>query len=199
MLSQTLHDMLVLDPSAVTWAEKIIRPIIVYIFLIVGLRLAGKRELAQINPFDFVVLMTLSNTVQNAIIGNDNSLAGGLVGAATLLAVNYLVVRLLHRHKRLERIIAGHSQVLMRDGRIEKDHLDREMMTKEELAAAAHKQGIGSLHEVEKCVLEPNGTLTFVAKHPNPDDVRQQALLVQLQRIVDALERSSAVKTVEQK
>jgi uncharacterized membrane protein YcaP (DUF421 family) len=199
MLAQTLQHMFVLDPSSVTWAEKVIRPVVVYIFLIVGLRLAGKRELAQINPFDFVVLMTLSNTVQNAIIGNDNSLTGGLVGAATLLVVNYLVVRLLHRHKRLERLITGHSQVLMRDGRIERDHLDREMMTKEELAAAAHKQGIGSLHDVEKCVLEPNGTLTFVAKRPGPDDVRQQALLVQLQRILDALENSPTVKTAEQK
>ena len=76
-------------------AEKIIRPIIIYIFLIVGLRLAGKRELAQLNPFDLVVLLTLSNTVQNAIIGDDNSVTGGLVGASTLLLVNYLTVKFL--------------------------------------------------------------------------------------------------------
>src|SRR4030088_1129669 len=80
-------------------AEKILRPIVVYFFLIVGLRLAGKRELAQLNPFDLVVLLTLSNTVQNAIIGEDNSVTGGLIGAAALLAVNYLVVRFLFRHR----------------------------------------------------------------------------------------------------
>src|SRR5438876_11198482 len=86
-------------------AEKVIRPVIVYVFLIVGLRLAGKRELAQLNPFDLVVLLTLSNTVQNAIIGNDNSVSGGLIGAATLLLVNYIVVRLLYDHQRLEHLV----------------------------------------------------------------------------------------------
>ncbi len=76
--------------------EKIIRPILVYFFLVISLRLAGKRELAQLNPFDLVVLLTLSNTVQNAIIGSDNSVTGGVIGAATLLLVNYVVVRSLH-------------------------------------------------------------------------------------------------------
>jgi len=79
--------------------EKILRPIIVYVFLVVGLRLAGKRELAQLNPFDLVVLLTLSNTVQNAIIGEDNSVSGGLIGATTLLAVNFVVVRFLYSHR----------------------------------------------------------------------------------------------------
>ena len=89
--------------------EKILRPIIVYVFLVVGLRLAGKRELAQLNPFDLVVLLTLSNTVQNAIIGEDNSVSGGLIGATTLLAVNFVVVRFLYSHERLERVVAGDS------------------------------------------------------------------------------------------
>src|SRR5512140_1690182 len=85
--------------------EKIARSLIVYVFLVVALRLAGKRELAQLNPFDLVVLLTLSNTVQNAIIGNDNSVLGGLIGAATLLAVNYGVVRFLYGHEKLDRIV----------------------------------------------------------------------------------------------
>src|SRR6059036_3790206 len=97
--------------------EKMIRPVLVYLFLIVGLRMAGKRELAQLNPFDLVVLLTLSNTVQNAIIGNDNSVLGGMVGATTLLVVNYLVVRFLYRHERLERLVEGDADVLMEDGR----------------------------------------------------------------------------------
>src|SRR5467141_463304 len=85
--------------------EKILRSVIVYVFLIVGLRLAGKRELAQLNPFDLVVLLTLSNTVQNAIIGEDNSVTGGLIGAATLLALNYAVIRFLYGHERLDRLV----------------------------------------------------------------------------------------------
>src|SRR5258705_6812048 len=93
-------------------AEKILRPIIVYVFLIIGLRIAGKRELAQLNPFDLIVLLTLSNTVQNAIIGEDNTVTGGVIGATTLLAVNYLVVRFLYSHQRWEKIIEGGSDVL---------------------------------------------------------------------------------------
>src|SRR5438105_14520966 len=93
-------DMFVL---ALPVAEKMLRPIFIYFFLVVGLRLAGKRELAQLNPFDLVVLLTLSNTVQNAIIGEDNSVTGGMIGALTLLVTNYIVVRFLFRHRRLMR------------------------------------------------------------------------------------------------
>ncbi len=92
------HDMFHLG---VPVAEKVLRPVVVYGFLVLGLRLAGKRELAQLNPFDLIVLLTLSNTVQNAIIGDDNSVTGGLLGAATLLGVNALVVRFLYRHEQL--------------------------------------------------------------------------------------------------
>src|SRR5712675_1483559 len=90
-----------LMPGAPVW-EKILRAIVVYVFLIVGLRLSGKRELAQLNPFDLVVLLTLSNTVQNAIIGDDNSLLGGLIGATALLVLNYLVVRFMFFHPKVE-------------------------------------------------------------------------------------------------
>src|SRR5437660_5205878 len=93
-------------------AEKVLRPAIVYVFLILGLRLAGKRELAQLNPFDLVVLLTISNTVQNAIIGNDNSVSGGIIGAITLLVVNYAVIRFLYGHERLDRLIEGEPDVL---------------------------------------------------------------------------------------
>src|SRR5581483_11607776 len=99
MTTKTLMDMFVLTLPV---AEKMMRPIVVYIFLIVGLRVAGKREMAQLNPFDLVVLLTISNTVQNAIIGEDNSVTGGILGAATLLAVNYLVVRFLYNHEKLD-------------------------------------------------------------------------------------------------
>src|SRR5438128_7633064 len=88
-------------------AEKMLRPVVVYVFLIGGLRLAGKREMAQLNPFDLVVLLTLSNAVQNAIIGDDNSVTGGLIGAATLLVINHGVVRYLYGHERIDRLVEG--------------------------------------------------------------------------------------------
>src|SRR5436305_7058554 len=107
-------------------AEKILRPIIVYVFLIVGLRVSGKRELAQLNPFDLIVLLTLSNTVQNAIIGNDNSLVGGVIGAVTLIGANWLVVRFMYRHEKLDRWIEGDPVTLVQDGQVLKHCLDNE-------------------------------------------------------------------------
>src|SRR5262247_313557 len=107
--------------------EKVMRPVFVYAFLVVGLRLAGKRELAQLNPFDLIVLLTLSNTVQNAIIGDDNSVTGGLIGAATLLALNYLVIRFLYGHERLERIIEGDLDVLIENGQVVEERLKKEL------------------------------------------------------------------------
>src|ERR1044071_5050855 len=104
MTTKTLSDMFVLTLPI---AEKMLRPIVVYVFLIVGLRIAGKREMAQLNPFDLVVLLTISNTVQNAIIGEDNSVTGGVIGAATLLLVNHILVRFLYTHERLEQVVEG--------------------------------------------------------------------------------------------
>src|SRR5437016_9037827 len=130
--------------------EKIIRPILVYFFLIISLRLAGKRELAQLNPFDLVVLLTLSNTVQNAIIGNDNSVAGGLIGATTLLLVNYIVVRFLYSHESLDRMIEGEPEILIENGRVQEDRLKKELITKSELEEAAHKQGFASLNLIDR-------------------------------------------------
>ncbi|MGA2443492.1 MAG: YetF domain-containing protein [Tepidisphaeraceae bacterium] len=163
--------------------EKILRPICVYLFLLVGLRLAGKRELAQLNPFDLVVLLTLSNTVQNAIIGDDNTVTGGILGAATLLFVNYLVVRFVHRHRKLETLVEGNRDFLMRNGHVLRNHLDRELITRAELAAAAHRQGIASLAEVESAILEPTGTITFVEKKPTSEDIRHHELLDAIDRL----------------
>src|ERR1700689_1444411 len=124
--SKLWSDMFVL---ALPVAEKILRPIVVYLFLVVGLRLAGKRELAQLNAFDLIVLLTLSNTVQNAIIGNDNSVSGGVIGATTLLAVNYLVVRIAHKYKKFDALSEGKAEILMRGGKIVKEHLEHELIT----------------------------------------------------------------------
>jgi len=160
--------------------EKMLRPVIVYVFLIVGLRLAGKRELAQLNPFDLVVLLTLSNTVQNAIIGNDNSVTGGLLGAATLLMVNYFVVRLLYSHEKLERIVEGDSDTLIENGQIQRDNLKKELLTIQELELAAHKQGFDSLDEIDGAVLNPGGTVAFTRKKPSIELTRHNELLAKL-------------------
>jgi uncharacterized membrane protein YcaP (DUF421 family) len=157
--------------------EKLLRPVCVYLFLLIGLRLAGKRELAQLNPFDLIVLLTLSNTVQNAIIGDDNTVTGGLLGAAMLLLVNYLVVRFVHRHHNLEKLVEGTRDYVIRHGRVLQKHLDKELMSRAELTAAAHRQGLSSLAEVESAVLEPTGTITFVAKTPSSDDIRHHELM----------------------
>ena len=164
-------------------AEKILRPIVVYFFLIFGLRLAGKRELAQLNPFDLVVLLTLSNTVQNAIIGDDNSVTGGLIGAATLLALNYAVVRFLYGHDKLEQLVEGAPDVLIENGVIQPDRLRQELITLQELEAAAHKQGLASLDEVDRAVLEPGGSICFLAKKPTPDATRHDEIMKRLDRL----------------
>jgi uncharacterized membrane protein YcaP (DUF421 family) len=160
--------------------EKVLRSILVYAFLVLGLRLAGKRELAQLNPFDLIVLLLLSNTVQNAIIGDDVSVTGGFVGATTLLVLNWLVVRYLYSHPGVDQLIEGAADVLVEDGRVRHDRLRREVITLPELESAAHKQGIVSLEEVERAVLEPGGTISFVAKAPTPEATRYTEILRRL-------------------
>jgi uncharacterized membrane protein YcaP (DUF421 family) len=185
------HDMWQLGVPA---AEKIIRAMIVYFSLVVLVRIAGKRELAQLNPFDLVVLLTLSNTVQNAIIGDDNSVAGGLLGAATLIGINYLVVRFLYGHERLERLVDGDPDVLMDGGVVRHDRLRKELITLPELETAAHKQGFSSLDEVDRAVLEPGGTISFVARRPMPEDIRHGELTRRLDSIESTLRELRTVR-----
>jgi uncharacterized membrane protein YcaP (DUF421 family) len=184
MQMQIWHNMFVLG---VPLAEKILRPVLVYAFLIVGLRLAGKRELAQLNPFDLVVLLTLSNTVQNAIIGDDNTITGGVIGAATLLFVNYVLVRFLSRHETLERLVEGEPDVLIENGRITIECLEKEAISVLELEAAAHKQGFASLDEIDRAVLDPNGSIAFFPKKPDPETARHEEILRRLEQITTRL------------
>jgi len=184
MHSKLFTDMFVL---ALPVAEKILRPVIVYFFLVIGLRLAGKRELAQLNPFDLVVLLTLSNTVQNAIIGDDNSVSGGIIGAATLLFVNYLVVRFLFRHERLDRLVEGECTVLIDRGVVIDDNLTKEVLSRQGLEAAAHKQGFDNLGEVERAVLESSGTISFIGKKPAPEETRHQELLGRIDQLTQEI------------
>jgi uncharacterized membrane protein YcaP (DUF421 family) len=158
-------------------AEKLARTLGVYGFLLVGLRLAGKRELGQLNPFDLVVLLLLSNTVQNAIIGNDNSLLGGIIGASALLILNWVVVRFLYTHPTMARWVEGDADVLIEGGKLHDARLKRELITRDELEVAARKQGIEGLHHVQTCRLEVGGALTFVARAPTDDEKRHRELL----------------------
>jgi uncharacterized membrane protein YcaP (DUF421 family) len=175
--------------------EKLARPVIVYLVLVVLLRLFGKRELAQLNPFDLVVLLSLSNTVQNAIIGDDNSVTGGIIGAFGLLAINWLVVRVLFRSQRLTHAIEGQASVLIRDGQVDTKALERESLTREELLSAVHKQGFEDFDGVRKCQLEPNGTFYMEAFDPSVADKRHDELLARLEvlsREIAALRPQSA-------
>jgi len=164
-------------------AEKMLRPIIVYAFLVVVLRVFGKRELAQLNPFDLVVLLSLSNTVQNAIIGDESSITGGLIGAFTLLLVNYLVVRFLFKHRRLDQVVEGKPTMLIKQGRLRRRDLAKELLTESELLTVAHRQGFASLKEVEECVLESGGTFYLKGKTPPVEELRHQEVLAKLDEL----------------
>ncbi|MHC5540678.1 DUF421 domain-containing protein [Singulisphaera rosea] len=168
---------------AIPLSEKIIRPVIVYFFLVIGLRVFGKRELAQLNPFDLVVLLSLSNTVQNAIIGEDNSVTGGLIGAFSLLSVNYLTVRFLFGHRRLDQLLEGESTVLIAHGKLLPKALARELVTESELLAVLHRQGFGSLEEVERCTLEPGGSFAIEGKNPRLGERNHSEILAKLDRL----------------
>jgi len=179
------QDLLVPGISA---GEKIVRTVAVYGFLLVGLRLAGKREMAQLNAFDLVVLLLLSNAVQNAVIGNDNSLLGGILGAVTLLVVNYLMVRFLYAHPRLDAVVEGSAEVLVLNGQPQAAALKHNLITVQELEAAARRQGMEDLSKVSCARLEIGGTISFVMKDPSPEERRHDELLARL----GALERQLA-------
>jgi uncharacterized membrane protein YcaP (DUF421 family) len=157
--------------------EKILRPVIVYLCLILFLRLFGKRELAQLNPFDLVVLLSLSNTVQNAMIGDDNSVSGGVIGAFSLLAINWLLTRMLFRSPELSRVLEGSETVLIKRGVVDWEATKREALTETELRSVLHKQGFDRYEEVEKCVLEPNGSFYMEGVKALSDDAQRAALM----------------------
>jgi uncharacterized membrane protein YcaP (DUF421 family) len=163
--------------------EKLLRPVIVYLCLIGFLRLFGKRELAQLNPFDLVVLLSLSNTVQNAIIGDDNTVSGGIIGAFGLLAINWILSKLLYRFPKLNEALEGKKTYLIRHGEVDYAALKSETLTELELRAVLHKQGFNGFERVEKCVLEPNGTFYMEGIKEMSDDAQRQMML----KAIDAL------------
>ena len=167
--------------------EKILRPMIVYLCLVIFLRIFGKRELAQLNPFDLVVLLSLSNTVQNAMIGDDNSVSGGVIGAFSLLAINWLMVRILLNSPRLDAVFQGTERVLIRKGRVDHKALEAELLSEQELLSAVHKQGFNEFSDVARCVLEPNGTFYIEGRKPSDDDIHETAMMKKMEEMAAEL------------
>ncbi len=165
--------------------EKILRPMIVYLCLVGFLRLFGKRELAQLNPFDLVVLLSLSNTVQNAMIGDDNSVSGGVIGAFSLLAINWLLTLVLFKAPKLDKVVEGTETVLIRRGKVDWEAMKREALTELELKSVIHKQGLNDFSEVEMCVLEPNGTFYVEAIQPSSEDAQRTELMTMVRALSD--------------
>jgi uncharacterized membrane protein YcaP (DUF421 family) len=137
--------------------EKILRSFLVFIFLAVALRLGGKRELGQINVLDLAVLLLASNALQNALIGNDSSVTGGVIGAATLFVANYLFVQLTFRNATARRIMEGKPRVLLRNGKPDHRALRKEAITETELVDIALQHGFTDLHDVGLIVIETSG------------------------------------------
>jgi uncharacterized membrane protein YcaP (DUF421 family) len=157
--------------------EKVLRPIVVYLCLVIFLRVFGKRELAQLNPFDLVVLLSLSNTVQNAIIGNDNSVTGGLLGAFALLATNWLLMRVLYKAPKVTAAIEGSKTILIKDGVVDDAEMKRETLTHDDLISVLNKNGFNHPEDVKLCVLEPNGTFYVEGMTPDAETIHSEALM----------------------
>ena len=154
---------------SVPWWEFVLRGVVVYLFLLVFLRLSGKRQTGQYAPFDLVLLLILSNAVQNSMNAGDNSLLGGLISASTLMACHVALAQLTFRHPRLARLVDGKAQVLVRRGQVDKTLMRRELLTHEDLEAALRAGGCLGVHEVERATIETNGQITVVLR-PKPVD-----------------------------
>lgn len=178
--------------EGVTWLEKIVRPMIIYISLIVLLRLVGKRELAQLNPLDLVVILSLSNTVQNAIIGDDTSLVGGIVGACALLAINYSVAYVKYRWPKFEAITEGKPLTMIENGRIDHAMLKRELMTESDLDIVAHENGLENARDIKQLVLDPNGSFLVEGKDDIRDDKFKHDVLSKIDELSKQINKLSA-------
>lgn len=154
---------------SVPWWEFVLRGVVVYVFLLVFLRMTGRRQTGQLAPFDLVLLLVLSNAVQNSMNAGDNSLVGGLISAATLLLCHVLLAHLTYRCKWLERLVDGSPQVLVRNGQVNEKLLRRQLLTREDLMAALRAGGCLHLHEVERATIEANGDITVVLRARSSD------------------------------
>lgn len=155
----------------VPWLELVLRAVIIYVFLLVLLRFTGKRQVGQLSPFDLVLLLVLSNAVQNAMSGGDNSLLAGIILAGVLVLLNSLVGLLAYKSKRLEALVEGRPEILIHNGKLFTDVMQRERLTHHELNAALRAAGAASVEEVHYAILENNGHISVqVRKNPGRSD-----------------------------
>jgi uncharacterized membrane protein YcaP (DUF421 family) len=152
---------------AVSWWELVVRAAVVYVFLLVLLRVTGKRQVGQLAPFDLVLLLVLSNAVQNSMNAGDNSLVGGLISAATLVLLNYIVAIATWRNKKLEALIEGQPQILIHNGKLFQEVADKARLTHHEIQSALRRGGCTCVEEVHAAILENNGAISVVAKKSN--------------------------------
>jgi uncharacterized membrane protein YcaP (DUF421 family) len=171
--------------------EKVVRTVLVYLFLVVIIRAAGKRQLAELTPLDLVVALTLSNAVQNAIIGDDNSITGGFIGGGVLVMVNYLTVRFLFQHPKANQLIQGEPLLLIENGRPILENLKKELITEDELLVACREQGAERIEDVDKAILEADGKISVFIHVPTAEESALGKLTERLDTI-EALLRGHA-------
>jgi uncharacterized membrane protein YcaP (DUF421 family) len=147
-----------------SWQERAIRAVAVYAFLLVAIRLFGRRELGQLTAFDIIVLLTLSNILQNSMIGNDNSVTGGMMGAGVLLSANLLLAFVVSRRAAVERVVEGVPRILIHDGKLQQRAMRLELITEQQLLAAVHREGIERFDDVHLAIAEPNGLVSVIPR-----------------------------------
>jgi uncharacterized membrane protein YcaP (DUF421 family) len=147
-----------------SWEERAIRAVVVYAFLLLAIRIFGRRELGQLTAFDIIVLLTLSNILQNSMIGNDNSVTGGMVGAGVLLSANLVLAFVVSRRPHVERVIEGEPRILIHDGKIRAEAMRRELLTEQDLLSAVHREGIERIEDVHLAISEPNGMISIIPR-----------------------------------
>jgi len=160
----------------VPWWELIIRGVLVYLVLLILLRVTGKRQVGQLAPFDLVLLLVLSNAVQNAMNGGDNSLIGGGISAVTLIALNSVLGYATYRSQKLEAILEGRPQVLIHNGKLYPAVMANARLTHHELNAALRRAGCGAVEEVRYAVLENNGSISVVPRVAQGEAAPQPAI-----------------------
>ncbi len=186
--------MFTLDET-VFWLEKILRPIIIYFFLIILLRIFGRRELSQLNPIDLVVILSLSNTVQNAIIGEDNSLIGGVIGAVALLGINYLLAFLKFKNTGIETVVEGKPITLIENGKVNQKAIASELLSTDDLDVIANNEGYESVEELKTCVLNPNGSFLVEGKDEIKNEKFKRDVLKKLEHLSKQLADLQPKKT----
>jgi uncharacterized membrane protein YcaP (DUF421 family) len=176
----------------VSLGEKVVRAVVIYLFLVIALRLVGKRELSQLNTLDFVVLLAVSNAVQNGLIGSDNSVTGALAGALTLFVVDGALAYLLFRNLRMRTLVEGTPTVLIDHGEVIEQALRKEELNREDLLAALQSSGAATFDEVERASLEPSGKVVFVPKEPSEATRQYDDLRARLDHLTELVERLSS-------